>query len=550
MKFSIDNSFSLKSNQNVLIFTASKKKKGEKAKNHQNQRFTEAFSLKSFHQNLSSHLNESFSSKSVTGKKGEVVLFRNAFSQQKNLNIFYVGLGENENLSVEDFRELAGKACKSIQSSRLSELLLNVLLTKESLENVESSPHDDSVLLQNLIEGIVEGFQLSNYSFKIQKTKEKNSSSSEGFYKKGLKNLRFIYNEIGQKMKMRSSIQAGIKWKAEAKKALEKGNLLSDCVNFVRCLGDTPANLMTPEILSSEVVKKAKNVPNLKVTVWNKARIKKERMGGLYGVSLGSSKEPRFIIMEYKGTSASKKPLCFVGKAITFDSGGISLKPSRNMHEMKYDMCGGTTVIGAILAMARLKLKVNVLGLIPSSENMPGSSANKPGDILVARNGKSVEVLNTDAEGRMILMDALSYASEKKPQMICDAATLTGAMVVALGNIYTGVFTRKEEFWKKIQKASQKSGERLWRMPLHDFHVSDMKGLHADLSNISSSSPGAGSSTAAGFLESFVQKDIAWAHFDMAGTAWNVGNRISYCPEKGASGCLMRTFVALAEDYQ
>ena len=304
---------------------------------------------------------------------------------------------------------------------------------------------------------------------------------------------------------------------------------------------------MTPEILAKITQKEAKGTA-LKVTVWDKIRIKKEKMGGLYGVSLGSAVEPRFIIMEYKGAATSKKPICFVGKGLTFDSGGISIKPSANMDEMKYDMCGGANVIGAMMAIARLKLKVNALAYVPSSENMPGPLANKPGDILTARNGKTVEVLNTDAEGRLILMDALSYASEKKPAAIVDAATLTGAMVIALGNSYTGVFTRNNPLLKQIQTAAQRAGENVWHMPLCEDYVNDMKGTHADLSNLASSR-GAGSATAAAFLEQFVDDSIPWAHFDIAGTAWNVHNRINYHPKKGASGCMIRTFVELAKMF-
>ncbi|MCB0351576.1 MAG: leucyl aminopeptidase family protein, partial [Bdellovibrionales bacterium] len=334
---------------------------------------------------------------------------------------------------------------------------------------------------------------------------------------------------------------------ASITKAITNAQIISECVNFSRRLGDTPGNLMTPEILADETVKAAKG-SGLKVTVWDKARIKKEKFGGLYGVSLGSALEPKFIIMEYMGAAKSKKPVCFVGKGLTFDCGGISIKPSSGMEEMKYDMCGGANVIGTMLAIARLKLKINAVGYVPSSENMPGPLANKPGDILVARNGKTVEVDNTDAEGRLILMDALSYASEQKPAAIFDAATLTGACVVALGNSYTGSFTRDKKIRKNITTAAEKSGELVWQMPINDHHVADMKGKYADLNNISSFK-GAGSSTAAAFLEQFVAKDIPWAHFDIAGTAWHVGNRLNYCPKKGASGCMIRTFVELAQIY-
>ena len=216
---------------------------------------------------------------------------------------------------------------------------------------------------------------------------------------------------------------------------------------------------------------------------------------------------------------------------------------------MKFDMCGSAAVIGTLLAIEKLKLKVNVLGLVASSENMPGQGANKPGDILKARNGKTMEVLNTDAEGRLILADALSYASEKKPQAIFDAATLTGAMVMALGNIFTGFFTKNEKLVQRVTKAAQVSGERVWRMPLTKEHTKDMESPIADVANISSHR-GAGSSTAAAFLEHFVDSSIPWVHFDIAGTAYNVNNRLEYCSHKMASGVMVRTFVELARSFQ
>ena len=272
-------------------------------------------------------------------------------------------------------------------------------------------------------------------------------------------------------------------------------------------------------------------------------------MGGLIGVSQGSAEEPRFIIMEYKGASGTKKPVFLVGKGVTFDSGGISLKPGRDMDEMKFDMCGAAAVIGALLAIERLKLKVNVTGLVASTENMPGASALKPGDIITARNGKTMEILNTDAEGRLILADALSYASEKKPQAIFDAATLTGAIVAALGNLFTGFFTKNQELKKKIIKAGEISGERLWPLPLVKEHREDMKSEIADIANISGGW-GAGSSTAAAFLEFFVDKKIPWAHFDIAGTAYNVERRLEYCSRKMASGVMVRTFVELVRSFE
>jgi leucyl aminopeptidase len=304
---------------------------------------------------------------------------------------------------------------------------------------------------------------------------------------------------------------------------------------------------MTPTIMAETVVEAVKGT-GIKATIWDGARIKKEKMGGLFGVSQGSDQDPRFIILEYKGAAASKKPIAFVGKGLTFDCGGISIKPSAGMEDMKYDMCGGANVIGATLAIAKLKLKVNLICLVPATENLVNGSATKPGDVHFARNGKSFEVNNTDAEGRLILADALCYATEQQPQVIIDAATLTGAMLVALGNIHTGYFTRNQALKKKIEAAAAESGEWVWNMPLTDHHVKDMKGTYADLSNMSAGK-GAGSGTAAAFLEQFVGEGIPWAHFDIAGTAWSTGGRLPYTPKKGASGVMIRTFVELAKQY-
>ncbi|MBE8221622.1 MAG: leucyl aminopeptidase [Bdellovibrionales bacterium] len=328
-------------------------------------------------------------------------------------------------------------------------------------------------------------------------------------------------------------------------KAISTANILSSSINFSKYLGDQPGNHMTPSILANEVVKAAKNT-KLKVSIWDKPRIKKEKMGGLLAVSQGSSQDPRFIIMQYNGAAKSKKPSVFVGKGLTFDAGGISIKPSAGMQDMKYDMCGGANVIGAMLAIAKLNLKVNVIGLVPSSENLISRDAIKPGDIITSRSGKTVEVLNTDAEGRLILMDALDYACTLNPKAIYDVATLTGAVLVALGNIYTGIFSNDKKVVNNIQASAKIAGEKVWHLPLDNFHKQDMKGQFADLANISSSR-GAGSSTAAAFLSNFVDKKIPWAHFDIAGTAWNSGNRVKYSPAKAATGCMVRTFVELAQ---
>lgn len=470
--------------------------------------------VKITHTQSAKRLQEALDNKELSAGLGEVSVYRDLhFEGHRHLVV--VGLGDPTKLDHESLRH----ASASIHS------VAKQLKSEKNAIHFDGIPHGKKDL-PAYIRAIAEGLVLSAYEFEELKSQKDNKK----------KTVTPNYS-----LTTKSAADAA------AKKALHEGLVLAETVNFSRRLGDLPGNLMTPTILANEVVAAAKGT-GLKVTVWDKARIKKEKMGGLLGVSLGSSQDPRFIIMEYKGAAASKKPVAFVGKGLTFDCGGISIKPSANMEEMKYDMCGGANVIGTLLAIAKLKLKVNVVGLVPATENMPGPSANKPGDVLTARNGKTFEVNNTDAEGRLILSDALCYASELKPQAIFDAATLTGAMVIALGNTHTGYFTRNAAVKKKVEEAAQRSGEWVWNLPLTDFHVKDMKGTFADLSNISSSR-GAGSATAAAFLEQFVEDGIPWAHFDIAGTAWAVGSRLPYCPKKGASGAMIRTFVELAKSY-
>ncbi len=468
------------------------------------------------HSELSKHLKAAIDDKSITGKSGEAISYRELnFSGHRH--VLVVGLGSK--IDHESVRQVAA----TIQSAAKA---LNAKSLAIDVDGIPGSKKDAVHNLQGLIEGLI----LSNYNFDELKTKSDGGND---------------------RVKADSDLHFNLVTKFSADPAFKKANheahVLAETVNFSRRLGDLPGNLMTPTILADSAVNAAKGT-GIKVTIWDKARIKKEKMGGLLGVSMGSAQEPRFIIMEYKGAAASKAPVIFVGKGLTFDCGGISIKPSGGMEEMKYDMCGGANVIGTLLAIAKLKLKLNVIGLVPSTENLTGSAATKPGDVHVARNGKSFEVNNTDAEGRLILADALSYASELNPQLIVDAATLTGAMIVALGNTHTGFFTRNDALSKKIEAGATVSGEWVWRMPLVDHHVKDMKGTFADLSNVSSSK-GAGSATAAAFLEQFVVEGTPWAHFDIAGTAWAVGGRLPYCPKKGASGCMIRTFVEIAKLY-
>lgn len=491
--FEIKLATSARDSADVLVVLSQTRKKGNET------------SVVVTHPEAAKSVTNSVADKTITGKHKETVLFR-----EKNLNgykhLLIAGLGADDH--HEKFRQTATAILRALQTMKVKTAHLAL----------------DGVTSKNALRGLTEGFVLASYKFDELKSKPKKTEEAGGL------TVTLVSKKFGDKA---------------SQKTFTEAVTLTETVNFSRRLGDMPGNLMTPTILADSVVAAAQGT-GLKVTVWDKKRIEKENMGGLLGVARGSVEEPRFIIMEYHGGGAKNKPVVYVGKGLTFDTGGISIKPSAGMEEMKYDMCGGANVIGAVLAIAKLKLKVNVVGLVASTENMPGGSATKPGDIHTARNGKTFEVNNTDAEGRLILADALSYGTELDPALMVDAATLTGAMVVALGNTHTGFFTRNEALRKKVLTAAEASGEWVWPMPLVDYHCDDIKGTFADLSNISSTK-GAGSATAAAFLENFVGEGIPWAHFDIAGTAWAVGNRLNYCSPKGASGAMIRTFVELAK---
>ncbi len=450
----------------------------------------------------------------ITGKAQETCVFRSV-SVDGYSNVVVLGLGSDR--KPESFRQMAAGFHSCIKAMKSTDICVQ-------WDGTGLGKKDLSAATQAFVEGLL----LSDYNFDELKSKKKD-------------------DEKAAAKEIRVSLVSKFAADASLKKAFNEAEVLAGCVNFSRRLGDLPGNLMTPTNLADSIVEAVKGT-GVKTEIWDRARIKKEKMGGLYGVARGSHEEPRFIILRYNGAAKTKKPIVFVGKGLTFDSGGISLKPGAAMEEMKYDMCGGANVLGGFLAIAKLKLKVNAIALVPSTENMPGGSATKPGDVHTARNGKTFEVNNTDAEGRLILSDALCFGSEQAPQMMVDAATLTGAIIVALGNTHTGFFTKNEALSKKIQAAADKTGELVWRMPLVDHHTKDMKGTFADLSNISAGK-GAGSATAAAFLEQFVEEGIPWAHFDIAGTAWAVGGRLPYCPKKGASGVLVRTFVELARQF-
>lgn len=312
-----------------------------------------------------------------------------------------------------------------------------------------------------------------------------------------------------------------------ASAALAQGEAIAQGMNLTRQLGNLPANICTPTYLAEQAKRLAKEF-KLKCEVLDRTRMEKLGMGSLLSVARGSHQPPRFIVLQYRGGKASAKPIVLVGKGVTFDTGGISLKPGAEMDEMKYDMSGAASVLGTFHALAAMKLPLNVVGLIPTTENMPGGSATRPGDIVTSMSGQTIEILNTDAEGRLILCDALTYAERFDPDCVVDVATLTGACVIALGAVASGLMANDDALAQSLLDAGQDSGDRAWQLPLWEDYQEMLKSNFADIPNISGSRA-AGTITGACFLARFTKK-YRWAHLDIAGTAWRSG------ASKGSTG--------------
>jgi leucyl aminopeptidase len=314
---------------------------------------------------------------------------------------------------------------------------------------------------------------------------------------------------------------------AALRKGIAEGDALGKGMKLSRDLANLPPNVCTPTYLAEQARSLAKTAPKLTCKVLNEADMRKLGMGSLLSVTAGSVEPAQFIILEYKGAAASKAPTVLVGKGITFDTGGISLKPPAAMDEMKFDMSGAASVLGTFKALAELQPKLNVVGLVPTCENMPGGSATKPGDIVKSMSGLTIEILNTDAEGRLILCDALTYARRFKPAAVIDIATLTGACVIALGKHFSGLLSTSDSLARDLQKAGDNSDDRAWRLPLTPEYAEQLKSNFADVANVGGRE--AGTITAASFLSKFTT-DMNWAHLDIAGTAYQTG------AAKGSSG--------------
>jgi leucyl aminopeptidase len=311
-----------------------------------------------------------------------------------------------------------------------------------------------------------------------------------------------------------------------AQAAVDRAMAIAEGVQVAKDLGNLPGNVCTPAYLAEQAQELGKR-NGIRVEVLEQKDIEKLGMGSFLAVARGSRQPPKFIVMEYQGGKRDAPPIALVGKGITFDTGGISIKPSAEMDEMKFDMCGAASVLGTMRAVAQMRLPLNVIGVVPATENMPGGNAIKPGDIVTTMSGQTVEILNTDAEGRLILCDALTYVERYKPAAVIDIATLTGAMVISLGHIATGLFSNNDRLALEVLQSGEQAWDRAWHLPLWDEYQDALKSNFADFPNIGSRA--GGSITAACFLSRFTKK-YPWAHLDIAGTAWKSG------AEKGATG--------------
>ena len=327
--------------------------------------------------------------------------------------------------------------------------------------------------------------------------------------------------------------------------AMARGEAVGEAVNLQRTLANEPANKMTPTALAARAKELASSVKGLQIEVLDQDKCRALGMGSYLSVAQGSHQPPRFIVMRYRGRGGKGYDVGLVGKGITFDSGGISIKPADNMHHMKADMTGAASVIAAIGAIARIGVKVNVISVAPCTENLPGGGATKPGDVFTSMSGKTVEVINTDAEGRLVLIDGITYAQREGATRVVDVATLTGAIAVALGPYFIGLFGKPDAFVEKVRAVASGAGDRVWPMPLTAEYRDEIKGEVADIRN--SAGREGGAIKAAAFLEAAVEDGTEWAHLDIASVDWNDRDR-PYAP-RGPAGPSVRTLVALAESY-
>ncbi|MCS6952003.1 MAG: leucyl aminopeptidase [Bryobacterales bacterium] len=451
-------------------------------------------------------LDELFRSGEFRGKTLEAALLHRP-PELKVSRLLVVGGGKRENFGSSELRKVAGAALRTLKSKGARSVAF--LLLDPELADPEN------------VAAAVEGILLGDYEPDRYKT-----DKSE---RKQVEQVHFVVSEA----------------RPAAQEALERGRVIAEAQNYARDLVSEPANRLTPTVLA-ERARQVASEYGLECEVLDASRMKQLGMGLLLGVAQGSSEPPALIVLDYRPESPTPggAHLGLLGKGVTFDTGGISIKPSEGMEKMKYDMAGGAAVIGAMRAIAQLKPPVRVTGFVPAVENMPGGRAQRPGDIVTSLSGKTVEVLNTDAEGRLILADAITYAKRLGCTHLLDAATLTGAIVVALGHVNAGAFTNDEQLLNRVLAAARREGEKIWPMPLDEDYKDMLKSPFADIPNVGNRWGGA--ITAAMFLKEFVET-TPWVHLDIAGTAWLEESKPHLA--KGPTGMPLRTFVRVVLDW-
>ncbi len=430
----------------------------------------------------------------MDGKEGQTLMLH-ALPRIPCARVLLVGCGKAAKFDAGAYRKAAESAIKAVKQSGAGDAIfqLNELPVKHREQDWK------------LREAVVTAIDLL---YTYSETKGKNKPDTPKLHK-----LSFIVAE-------RAQLTA-------AKLAVSQGESIGKGVSLTKELGNLPGNICTPSYLASQAKALKKDNSTLKIGVLGETEMKKLGMGAFLSVSKGSDEPGKLITIEYQGAPKNSRPVVLVGKGITFDTGGISLKPGAAMDEMKYDMCGAATVLGTLKACAEMALPINVIGVIASAENMPSGRASKPGDIVTTMSGQTVEILNTDAEGRLVLCDALTYTERYKPAAVIDIATLTGACIVALGHYATGLLANNQALADELLAAGQRSGDRAWQLPLWEEYDKQLDSNFADMANIGGRS--AGTITAACFLSRFTE-NLDWAHLDIAGVAWYSGK------EKRASG--------------
>lgn len=437
-------------------------------------------------------INKIVSRGDLSGKNGETVLI-NAIPGSKIESILLVGLGENKPLSGKNYKKALLAAVNSLKKPQIKSVVC--CLAECDVEGRDwqwKSRH------------IIEVFNDAAYQFTHTKSDKETES-------------RIAKIAIAAPETERALAQAG----------LLQGKAVVEGMDLTKYLGDLPGNICTPTYLAEQAIELSKKYAGLDVKILEESDMASLGMGSFLSVSRGSRQPAKLITLNYQGGDKNAKPIVLIGKGLTFDAGGISLKQAAGMEEMKYDMCGGASVLGTLLAVAQMQLPLNIVGLIPSSENLPDGDANKPGDIVTSMSGKTIEIINTDAEGRLLLCDALTYAERYNPEVVIDIATLTGAVGVALGRVAMGVLGNDDALCNDLIAAGEIANDNAWRLPIWEEYQELLKSNFADMSN--SGGKDAGTITAACFLARFAEK-FRWAHLDVAATAWRTG------PTKGATG--------------